>query len=39
MSITYLSLICPEASLAESCVSKASTHFGSESKRITNDLN
>ena len=35
---TYLSLICPEASLADNCVSKASTHFGSESKRINNDL-
>ena len=35
---TYLSLICPEASLADNCVSKASTHFGSESKRITKDL-
>lgn len=35
---TYLSLTWPEASLADSCTSKASTHFGSESKQINNDL-
>ena len=35
---TYLSSIGPEASRAENCVNKASTHFGSEFKRMSRDL-